>query len=177
MVERVIVGAEIRGNAELVAQVFLHEGDLFGRRIVVGVQFTCLEPAHGSTAVFGRIEEHRVDLDVVRIVEVRVLGRLDVRVRNEFREGVGTVGDDVLRLHEVGAVGLNGGRMNGQPGLVRQLLDEVGCRCFESDISSVLSSRAFTPISSGCEFALVDLFGILDRVENGWRISRPSPAS
>jgi hypothetical protein len=99
--DRVIVGAEIRSGLDLVAELGLEVGQLLGRDVVV-------ESSSPASKRFMAVERSSVgnvvddvELDVRRVMELRVLDQSDVIVRDEFLQREGAVRDQIARLDEV----------------------------------------------------------------------------
>ncbi|VVT61878.1 hypothetical protein BOS5A_231146 [Bosea sp. EC-HK365B] len=141
--------------------------DLVGRNVRRHLQLAGLEAAGGGGEVGRRIVDDRVDLDVRRVVEVLVLLQPDMRVRHELLQRVGAVRDPVLRLDKVLAEFLHGGRMDRQPGLVRQQFQEIGGGPLQRNLERALVDRLDAEVFELGAFAcLVDLLGIEDGVED-----------
>ena len=94
-------GAEPRAELDLILEALLQRLHLVGRKIVGGVELAGLVAAHHRGEIGGREVVHGVDLDVLGVVVVLVLDKLDVRVRHELGELVGAVRHHVAGLDEV----------------------------------------------------------------------------
>ena len=99
-------------------------------------------------------------------MEVRVLRHLDVRVGHELLQHEGAVGDPVLGFDEVGAVLVDGCRMDGQACLVGQQLDEIGCGPLELDLEGVVVDRLDAERLDVFLLPLVDLLAVEQGVED-----------
>ncbi len=121
------IGAEIRRDPEVGAQMRAPPGDLVDGHVVVGVDLAGHEPAQRRRAIVERQDLLAVERDMRGVVEVRVLRQHQPVVRRVAREREGAVADEAPGAREGIAPAFHAGAVDGQRGEMRELRQQV-CR-------------------------------------------------
>nr|CAI0339477.1 hypothetical protein SHINE37_43331 [Rhizobiaceae bacterium] len=164
-VEGVVVGRQRRRDMDLLAIARLQPLDLVGGEVVDEVHFLRLEAPDRSGLVVDRVEDHLVELDVRDIPIVLVLLDDQVVVRDMADQLEGAVRHHRAGLDEVGAVLLDAGLGDRKRRLVRKQLEEEGRRPLQRHFQR----RGIDGLEAElveAELTLVDLFRVLDRIED-----------
>ena len=164
-VEGVEIAAEIWRDLERLRQMAAHETDLFGRNIIVGLDFAGHEAAQRRAAIFKRVKYFAIERDVCRIVIGGVLGQNDSIVRNKLFQHESAVRHHMGGADEIRSKILDGFSMQRLGGHMGELGDKIGCRIFQRDFKRCLVHGAHAQ-SFDRQFAFVDPCRVLQRIKN-----------
>ena len=164
-VESVVVGGKRRGNVHLLSIGRAQALDLVGGEVVGEIHFLRFETTDRGRLIVDRIEDHLVELDIGGIPIIGVLLHRQAVVRHMRRQLECAIRNHHTRFDEVRAVLFDARLADRKRRLVCEQFQEEGRRPFEGNLQGLFVDGLYAELVDR-HFALVDLFGVLDREED-----------
>ncbi|ENN87988.1 hypothetical protein RHSP_50437 [Rhizobium freirei PRF 81] len=163
-VQDVVIGAKERHHMRLAWKVLLKPFILIGGKRGDDIEFAGAIALQGGCLIFQCVEVHLVDLHVLGVIILIVLDVGDMRARHPLHRLIGAIGDDILDLDPLVALGFDDMLRQRIGRVVHQGVEEVGRRVLERDFQRLVVDCLDAQLAQILDLALVDLFRVLDRV-------------